>query len=83
MVKSMYKWEGPDSTCDAIVGVAGDMAVHHIQQHMQPQPVRFINQSLQPTTRLSSIPAPLGPGDNKITLVSDGAKHENQANAVK
>ncbi len=43
-------WQGQDATCDAIVGIAGDMAVHHIQQHQQPQPVRLIYKSLQPLT---------------------------------
>ena len=43
-------------TCNAIICIAGDMAVHHIQQHQQPQPVRFIYQCLRPhRTHMPSI----------------------------
>jgi hypothetical protein len=35
-------------TCKAVVRVAGHVAVHHVQQHMQAQPVRLIYERLQP-----------------------------------
>ncbi len=40
-----------DSACNAIINITGDMAVHDVQQHQQPKPVRLINQSLIPHTR--------------------------------
>lgn len=40
-----------ESTCDAIINITGDMAVHDVQQHQQSEPVRLINKSLIPHTR--------------------------------
>lgn len=34
-------------TCQAVVSVAGDVAVHHVQQHAEAQPVRLIYQRLR------------------------------------
>lgn len=43
-----------------VIGVAGDVGVHHIQQHDQAHAVRRINQRLQATNSDISIEGLLG-----------------------
>mmetsp|Transcript_7040 Transcript_7040/g.15466 ORF Transcript_7040/g.15466 Transcript_7040/m.15466 type:complete len:492 (-) Transcript_7040:1049-2524(-) len=33
--------------CQAVIRVGADVRVHHIQQHVQPQPVRLVHQALE------------------------------------